>query len=54
MLSRLLTDDSAAGADWAGLKQRSWSWCGVKEGQFPDSRPMGFPLDRYRGNSILK
>jgi len=48
VLSPLLQADAAHGADWRGLQHQSWSWCGVRKdkGGMPDSRPMGFPLDR--------
>jgi len=47
VLSPLLPGDTA-GAAWARLDQQSWAWCGVRKdrGGMPDSRPMGFPLDR--------
>ena len=34
-------------ADWQKLSMTSWSWCGIRQsdGDVPDSRPMGFPLD---------
>jgi len=49
VLSPLLQSDAAhTSPDWRGLEQQSWSWCGVRKdkGGMPDSRPMGFPLDR--------
>eukprot|EP00092_Neocalanus_flemingeri_P020545 GFUD01022258.1.p1 GENE.GFUD01022258.1~~GFUD01022258.1.p1 ORF type:complete len:764 (+),score=170.77 GFUD01022258.1:69-2360(+) len=48
VLSSLLESDAAHSADWRELEQTSWSWCGVRKdrGGMPDSRPMGFPLDR--------
>jgi len=48
VLSPLLKEDPAHSADWGRLEQHSWAWCGVRadRGGMPDSRPMGFPLDR--------
>eukprot|EP00088_Acartia_fossae_P045480 TRINITY_DN489_c0_g2_i1.p1 TRINITY_DN489_c0_g2~~TRINITY_DN489_c0_g2_i1.p1 ORF type:complete len:894 (-),score=28.05 TRINITY_DN489_c0_g2_i1:51-2426(-) len=48
MVSQLLPGDSALTANWERMQFTSWSWCGVRrnEGDVPDSRPMGFPLDR--------
>ena len=34
--------------DWLGRGMNSWAWCGVRSGGLPpDSKPMGYPLDRY-------
>eukprot|EP00092_Neocalanus_flemingeri_P019214 GFUD01020814.1.p1 GENE.GFUD01020814.1~~GFUD01020814.1.p1 ORF type:complete len:788 (+),score=177.59 GFUD01020814.1:86-2449(+) len=48
VLSPLLESDRATSADWGSMEKSSWSWCGVRtdKGGMPDSRPMGFPLDR--------
>lgn len=48
MASALLPSDRALTADWQKLSMTSWSWCGMRrsDGDVPDSRPMGFPLDR--------
>ena len=52
MVSRVLDRDSAMTADWEQMQFTSWSWCGVRrnDGDVPDSRPMGFPLDRRPPN----
>jgi len=52
VLSPLLEEDSAHGADWTKHDTGTWSWCGVRtdQGGMPDSRPMGFPLDRSPPN----
>jgi len=52
MVSKVLPGDSALTADWERMEFTSWSWCGVRqnEGDVPDSRPMGFPLDRVPPN----
>jgi hypothetical protein len=52
MVSQLLPGDSAMTANWERMQYTSWSWCGVRrnEGDVPDSRPMGFPLDRAPPN----
>jgi len=48
VLSPFIMDDAALTADWNVHNAGIWSWCGVRsdEGGMPDSRPMGFPLDR--------
>eukprot|EP00088_Acartia_fossae_P045477 TRINITY_DN489_c0_g1_i3.p1 TRINITY_DN489_c0_g1~~TRINITY_DN489_c0_g1_i3.p1 ORF type:complete len:1136 (-),score=158.66 TRINITY_DN489_c0_g1_i3:71-3478(-) len=52
MVSQVLPGDSALTANWERMQFTSWSWCGVRrnEGDVPDSRPMGFPLDRAPPN----
>jgi len=52
MVSQVLPGDSAITANWERMHYTSWSWCGVRrnEGDVPDSRPMGFPLDRSPKN----
>lgn len=52
MISRILPGDRAMTANWESLRYSSWSWCGVRrnQGDVPDSRPMGFPLDRRPRN----
>lgn len=52
MISQVLPGDSAMTSNWERLQFTSWSWCGVRrnEGDVPDSRPMGFPLDRKPRN----
>jgi len=48
VVSPLLEEDSAHTADWDTHNTGTWSWCGARTdmGGMPDSRPMGFPLDR--------
>merc|ERR1719154_46358 len=48
VLSPFLASDNAHKADWSTHNTGTWSWCGVRtdQGGMPDSRPMGFPLDR--------
>jgi len=52
MISKVLPNDSAMTANWERMQFTSWSWCGVRrnEGDVPDSRPMGFPLDKAPPN----
>jgi len=52
MISQVLPEDSAMTSNWERMQFTSWSWCGVRrnEGDVPDSRPMGFPLDRNPPN----
>eukprot|EP00092_Neocalanus_flemingeri_P025775 GFUD01027941.1.p1 GENE.GFUD01027941.1~~GFUD01027941.1.p1 ORF type:complete len:745 (-),score=133.69 GFUD01027941.1:49-2283(-) len=52
VVSPLLQDDNAHQADWNTHNTGTWSWCGVRtdQGGMPDSRPMGFPLDRSPPN----
>ena len=40
VLSPLLEEDSAHGADWTKHDTGTWSWCGVRtdQGGMPDSR----------------
>ena len=33
--------------DWLTRGMNSWAWCGVRQGGLPpDTKPMGYPLDR--------
>merc|ERR1711937_333664 len=52
MISKVLPNDSAMTANWERMQFTSWLWCGVRrnEGDVPDSRPMGFPLDKAPPN----
>jgi len=56
VLSPLLENDQAHTADWTEHHRGTWAWCGVRsdEGGMPDSRPMGFPLDRSPPNDDWK
>jgi len=56
VLSPLLEGDNAHSADWDKHSTSTWAWCGVRsdEGGMPDSRPMGFPLDRSPPNGDWK
>jgi len=47
MVSKLLEKDQTYKADWLKLDGYAWASCGANPGvPYPDSRPMGFPLDR--------
>jgi len=56
VLSPLLENDKAHTADWTKHHTGTWAWCGVRsdEGGMPDTRPMGFPLDRSPPNGDWK
>ena len=49
VISKLLKNDAAASTDWDTVSGLSHSLCGAPGAKFPDSRPMAFPFDRYRG-----
>jgi len=46
MVSRVLDQDIRRLDDWRRNENLAWSYCGVRTGLVPDSRPMGFPVDR--------
>jgi len=46
MVSRVLDQDIRRLDDWRRNNHLAWSYCGVRRGFVPDSRPMGFPVDR--------
>jgi len=46
MVSKLLSADESEVRNWSENSNRAWSYCGVQSGKVPDSRPMGFPVDR--------
>jgi len=46
MVSRVLDQDIRRLDDWRRNNHLAWSYCGVRRGIVPDSRPMGFPVDR--------
>jgi len=46
MVSRVLDQDIRRLDDWRRNNHLAWSYCGVRGGLVPDSRPMGFPVDR--------
>jgi len=50
MVSRVLPSDLKRVEDWKRRNNLAWSYCGVGRGVVPDSRPMGFPVDRDLGN----
>jgi len=56
VLSPLLENDKAHTADWDEHHTGTWAWCGVRsdQGGMPDTRPMGFPLDRSPPNGDWK
>jgi len=49
VISPLLPDDDAKTTDWKTVSTLTHSLCGAPGAKFPDSRPMGYPFDRYRG-----
>jgi len=49
MVSKILPGDSQDVEVWRKKLGYSWSYCGVQVGKVPDSRPMGFPMDREYG-----
>ena len=51
--SPVLARDRDRVRDWQRADRVSWSYCGVQEGRVPDSRPLGFPLDRPDSRSSL-
>jgi len=46
MVSRVLPQDRGRLRNWTRNNHLAWSYCGVTSGMVPDSRPMGFPVDR--------
>jgi len=44
--SPLMPNDLQSVQQWERAGRVSWSYCGVLRGQVPDSRPLGFPMDR--------
>ena len=46
MVSKVLDQDIERLDDWRRNDNLAWSYCGVRRGLVPDSRPMGFPVDR--------
>ena len=46
MVSKVLPQDISSLESWKANSNLAWSYCGVREGLVPDSRPMGFPVDR--------
>jgi len=46
MVSRVLPQDMDRLGNWRRNNRLAWSYCGVRNGMVPDSRPMGFPVDR--------
>jgi len=53
MVSKVLEQDLQSWEEWVSNDHLAWSYCGVTGGVAPDSRPMGFPLDRNRNISSL-
>jgi len=49
VISPLLPEDDAATTNWETVSTLTHSLCGAPGAKFPDSRPMGYPFDRYRG-----
>eukprot|EP00092_Neocalanus_flemingeri_P108984 GFUD01140010.1.p1 GENE.GFUD01140010.1~~GFUD01140010.1.p1 ORF type:complete len:865 (+),score=172.38 GFUD01140010.1:385-2595(+) len=50
MVSKMLSSDRSRLDGWAANQNMAWSYCGVKYGGVPDSRPLGFPADRDFGS----
>ena len=50
MVSQVLPQDRRRVQNWNSNSQAAWSYCGVRFGQVPDSRPLGFPTDRSFGD----
>jgi len=48
MVSRVLTQDRGRLRNWERNNHLAWGYCGVRSGSgtVPDTRPMGFPVDR--------
>ena len=46
MVSQVLDNDLRRIRNWSDNQNLAWSYCGVRWGSVPDSRPMGFPFDR--------
>jgi len=55
VISPLLPDDAAKRTDWKTVSSLTHSLCGAPGDKYPDSRPMGYPFDRYRGwRSVMR
>ena len=50
MVSQVLYNDIPKLGTWNSNRNLAWSFCGVRSGEVPDSRPLGFPTDRDFGN----
>jgi len=50
MVSKILPQDIRNLETWRANSNLAWGYCGVREGLVPDSRPMGFPVDRDFGD----
>jgi tyrosinase len=50
MVSQVLPVDIPRIGGWAFHGNLAWSYCGVRRGVVPDSRPLGFPTDRDFGD----
>merc|ERR1712179_825076 len=46
MVSRVLDQDIRRLDDWRRNENLAWTYCGVRTGLVPGSRPMGSPVDR--------
>jgi len=46
MVSQQLPVDRARVREWTMQRNLAWGYCGVQRGVVPDSRPLGFPVDR--------
>jgi len=46
VVSPLLAFDTGRLGEWEQARRQSWTYCGVTQGQFPDNRPLAFPMDR--------
>ena len=46
MVSKQLSVDKSKVRNWHKNRNYAWSYCGMQSGKVPDSRPMGFPVDR--------
>ena len=46
MVSPVLPQDRSRVNQWIRSQGTAWSYCGVRGGLVPDSRPLGFPFDR--------
>ncbi|XP_023344481.1 hemocyanin F chain [Eurytemora carolleeae] len=53
-ISKVNERDSQNVNDWLTRGMNSWAWCGVRQGGLPpDSKPMGYPLDRNWDLDVL-
>merc|ERR1719186_1069809 len=50
MVSQVLSEDIPKIEAWSANSNIAWSYCGVTTGVVPDSRPLGFPVDRDFGD----